>query len=111
MLRSQRDGMFVGGGVGYPVQISSYEHAIGAYAISEAYGLTSIPFLKAAMEDAVQVIIDGQNEHAIKDQLSMEIQNLQARHAEGKKMLEFMGSGCPAFGMVGTLIGLVQMFR
>ncbi len=28
----------------------------------------------------------------------------------GKKMLEFMGSGCPAMGMVGTLIGLVQMF-
>jgi chemotaxis protein MotA len=25
-------------------------------------------------------------------------------------MLEFMGGACPAFGMVGTLVGLVQMF-
>ncbi|MFA6132733.1 MAG: MotA/TolQ/ExbB proton channel family protein [Phycisphaerae bacterium] len=59
---------------------------------------------------ALRMVIDGQNEHAIKDQLSMEIQYLQERHFDGKKILEFMGAGCPAFGMVGTLIGLVQMF-
>jgi hypothetical protein len=62
LLRSQRNGMFIGGGVGHPSQISAYEHAIATYAVSEAYGLTSIPFLKVAMEDAVQVVIDGQNE-------------------------------------------------
>jgi hypothetical protein len=66
MLKSQRDGMFRGGGPHYgnmhPTQIAVYEHAIGTYAISEAYGLTSIPYLRIAMEDAVQVIIDGQHE-------------------------------------------------
>ena len=40
----------------------------------------------------------------------MDVQYLRERHADGKKMLDFMGSGCPAFGMVGTLVGLVQMF-
>jgi chemotaxis protein MotA len=64
----------------------------------------------AFLVQAMRMVIDGQNEEAVKDQLSMEIQYLQERHAEGKKMLEFMGAGCPAFGMVGTLIGLVQMF-
>jgi chemotaxis protein MotA len=59
---------------------------------------------------ALQMVIDGQNHEQIEKQLSMEIQYLQERHADGKKMLEFMGAGCPAFGMVGTLIGLVQMF-
>jgi chemotaxis protein MotA len=58
----------------------------------------------------IQMVIDGQKEEAIEEQLSLEIENLQERHYVGKKILEFMGSGCPAFGMVGTLIGLVQMF-
>jgi hypothetical protein len=67
LLKSQKDGMFRGGGPAYgnflhSTQIASYEHAIGTYAISEAYGLTSIPYLRFAMEDAVQVIIDGQHE-------------------------------------------------
>jgi chemotaxis protein MotA len=29
----------------------------------------------------------------------------------GKKILEFMGAAAPAFGMIGTLIGLVTMLR
>jgi len=29
----------------------------------------------------------------------------------GKKILEFMGASAPAFGMIGTLIGLVQMLQ
>jgi chemotaxis protein MotA len=62
------------------------------------------------LDKAVRMVIDGQPEDVVKQQLSHEIQYLQERHAEGKKMLEFMGAGCPAFGMVGTLIGLVQMF-
>jgi hypothetical protein len=63
LLQSQRNGMFMGGGPWHhAVQIRPYEHAIGTYALSEAYGLTQIPFLKYAMEDAVQLIIDGQHE-------------------------------------------------
>jgi chemotaxis protein MotA len=57
----------------------------------------------------LQMVIDGQSEDAIEKQLYMEIQYLQERHADGKKILEFMGASAPAFGMIGTLIGLVQM--
>ena len=88
------------------VNYSAINRRDGALALEQQLAKAGDSFLV----QAVRMIIDGQNEQAIKDQLSMEIQNLQARHAEGKKMLEFMGSGCPAFGMVGTLIGLVQMF-
>lgn len=63
LLGTQKDGVFVGGGPWHDKgQINAYEHAIGTYAISEAYGLTGIPFLKYAMEDAIQIIIDGQHE-------------------------------------------------
>ncbi len=58
---------------------------------------------------ALQMVIDGQKEEAIGENLAMEIQYLQERHSDGKKMLEFMGSAAPAWGMIGTLIGLVQM--
>jgi chemotaxis protein MotA len=59
----------------------------------------------------LQMLVDGQKPEEIRDLLSMEIQYLQDRHADGKKILEFMGSAAPAFGMVGTLIGLVQMLK
>jgi chemotaxis protein MotA len=59
----------------------------------------------------LQMLIDGQKDEAIEKHLSLEIQYLQERHADGKKMFEFMGAAAPAFGMVGTLIGLIQMLR
>jgi chemotaxis protein MotA len=59
----------------------------------------------------VRMLIDGQKEEAIASQMELEIQYLQERHADGKKMFEFMGAAAPAFGMVGTLIGLVQMLQ
>ena len=59
----------------------------------------------------LQMLVDGQDAETIRDLLSLEIQYLQDRHSTGKKILEFMGAACPAFGMIGTLIGLVQMLR
>jgi chemotaxis protein MotA len=60
---------------------------------------------------AMQMVIDGQDEAAIEKQLGLEIQYLQERHSMGKKIIEFMGSSAPAWGMIGTLIGLVQMLQ
>ncbi len=59
----------------------------------------------------LQLLVDGQDSDSIRDMLEPEIQYLQERHALGKKILEFMGSAAPAFGMIGTLIGLVQMLQ
>jgi chemotaxis protein MotA len=60
---------------------------------------------------ALQMLVDGQDGESIRDIMSMEIQYLQERHSSGKKILEFMGGAAPAFGMIGTLIGLVQMLQ
>lgn len=59
----------------------------------------------------LQLLVDGQDADSIRDMLEPEIQYLQERHARGKKILEFMGAAAPAFGMIGTLIGLVQMLQ
>lgn len=79
----------------------------GALALEEQIRNVRDPFLAKG----VQMLIDGQNETAIEKQLGLEVQYLQERHASGKKVLEFMGASAPAFGMIGTLIGLIQMLR
>jgi chemotaxis protein MotA len=78
----------------------------GTLALQKELPHAGDPFLEMAM----RMLIDGQKPEQIEQHLAMEVQYLKERHGDGKKMLEFMGAGCPAFGMVGTLIGLVQMF-
>lgn len=79
----------------------------GALALEEQIKKTNNAFLAKGL----QMLVDGQEPDAIRDMMSLEIQYLQDRHSNGKKILEFMGSAAPAFGMIGTLIGLVQMLR
>ena len=59
----------------------------------------------------LQLLVDGRDSEQIRNFMSVEVQYLQERHLTGKKILEFMGAAAPAFGMIGTLIGLVQMLR
>ncbi|MHC4144040.1 MAG: motility protein A [Planctomycetota bacterium] len=60
---------------------------------------------------ALQMLVDGQDSDVMRNLMFLEIDNLRDRHSNGKKILEFMGAAAPAFGMVGTLIGLVQMLK
>jgi len=79
----------------------------GAMALEEQIRTVDNSFLAKGL----QMLVDGQSEESIRDMMGLEIQNLQERHKTGKKMLEFMGAAAPAFGMIGTLIGLVQMLK
>ena len=77
----------------------------GALALEqEIHNVNDVFFVKG-----LQMLVDGQDSESIRDLMSLEIQYLQERHSNGKKILEFMGAAAPAFGMIGTLIGLVQM--
>jgi chemotaxis protein MotA len=79
----------------------------GALALEEQINKVNNTFLAKGL----QMLVDGQDPDEIRDLMSLEIQYLQDRHSNGKKILEFMGSAAPAFGMIGTLIGLVQMLK
>ncbi len=89
------------------VDYSAINRRDGALALEQQLQQVKDPFLLKG----VQMLIDGQPEDAIEQQLCLEVQNLQQRHDDGKKVLEFMGASAPAFGMIGTLIGLIQMLR
>jgi chemotaxis protein MotA len=77
----------------------------GVLALEQEIGRVRDPFLSKGL----QMLVDGVDEHGIRDLLGLEIQYMEERHAMGKKILDFMGASCPSFAMVGTLIGLISM--
>jgi chemotaxis protein MotA len=57
----------------------------------------------------VQLVIDGTRPDVMEDIMRTEIEAVAHRHRDGKAVLECMGRFAPAFGMIGTLMGLVMM--
>lgn len=87
------------------VNYSAVNRRDGALALEQEIGKIKDPFLSKGL----QMLVDGADEHAIRDLLGLEIQYMEERHSMGKKILDFMGASAPSFAMVGTLIGLVSM--
>jgi len=57
----------------------------------------------------VQLAIDGSPPEVIEDLLRTEVDSIATRHAEGKHLMDQLGRFAPAYGMIGTLLGLVMM--
>lgn len=60
-------------------------------------------------ERGLQMLVDGADEAKLVKQMSQEIKSMKARHAERQGALRAWVDIGPAMGMIGTLIGLVQM--
>lgn len=58
---------------------------------------------------ALRYLSDGYDEGLIEDMLNKDIRLTVQRHTIGQNVFKGMGDVAPAFGMIGTLIGLVQM--
>lgn len=65
----------------------------------------------AFLAKSIQLLVDGTDADGLRAILEKEIENVRGRHSIGKGVLESMGTVAPAFGMMGTLIGLVLMLR
>ncbi|SMC19327.1 chemotaxis protein MotA [Desulfacinum hydrothermale DSM 13146] len=61
------------------------------------------------MVKGLQLTIDGMEPDSIREILETEIEYLEERHKLGAEILTTMATFFPALGMIGTLIGLVQM--
>jgi len=57
----------------------------------------------------IQMAVDGTRPEVIEDVLRTELDAVATRHRDGKAVLDQMGRFAPAFGMIGTLIGLIIM--
>jgi len=65
----------------------------------------------AFMKKGVQLSIDGMEPAQIRQILETELDFIQTRHKSGAEIFTTMGTFAPAMGMIGTLIGLVQMLQ
>ncbi|MEA2103733.1 MAG: motility protein A [Candidatus Cloacimonadota bacterium] len=74
-----------------------------------------------ALDDKIQTIedsflanglilaVDGNDPDTIVDLMETEIRAMKDRHKEAQNVMNAMGKQAPAFGMIGTLIGLIGM--
>ena len=53
--------------------------------------------------------VDGTDPELIEQVMDNELDSLMERHSIGKAMFDGIGKYAPAFGMIGTLVGLVAM--
>lgn len=65
----------------------------------------SQPFL----QQAISYLVANVETELIESSLVNDIKILQERHDSGKNIFKSLGASAPAFGMIGTLIGLIQM--
>jgi chemotaxis protein MotA len=65
------------------------------------------PFLKKG----IQLVVDGTDPELVRNILETDMENIHNRHNEGAKFWGDLGFFLPAFGMLGTLIGLIQMLK
>ncbi len=57
----------------------------------------------------VQMAVDGTRPETIENIMRTEMDAVATRHRNGKNVLDQMGRFAPAFGMIGTLMGLIIM--
>ncbi len=73
------------------------------------------PFLKNIedpfLSKGITMVVDGFEFNSIKESIEKEMAYIAGRHRVGADMFMTMGTFAPALGMVGTLIGLVQMLQ
>ena len=61
------------------------------------------------LADAVMMMVDGLDKETIKARMTKDLQQTVDRHSWGAKVFQATTDVAPAMGMIGTLIGLVQM--
>jgi len=72
-------------------------------------GLESIEVKNEFLRNGIQLVVDGNDPAFVQKMLSKEISLSIERNEIGVKIFKAFGDVAPAMGMIGTLIGLVQM--
>jgi chemotaxis protein MotA len=71
--------------------------------------LEGVEIENAFLKKGVTLCVDGHDPALVQKMLSRDIALTLERHATGQKMFKNMAAMAPAMGMIGTLVGLVQM--
>jgi chemotaxis protein MotA len=89
------------------VEMSKLSRRDGVLSLQKMIHQTKDPF----MIKAVNLVVDGVDPAHISEILETELDFIGERHRLGAEIFTTMGNFAPAMGLVGTLIGLVQMLK
>ena len=96
-----------------PVQ-KLIEDLVSFAEIARRDGILSLESTTKDVDDAfivsgIQMAVDGTDPELIEQIMTTELDNLIERHETGKGIFDALGKYAPAFGMIGTLVGLIIM--
>jgi chemotaxis protein MotA len=63
------------------------------------------------MKKGIMLIVDGTDPELVRSILEAELVNIDARHQKNVGFWKGLGAMGPAWGMIGTLIGLINMLK
>ncbi len=89
------------------VDLSQKARREGLLALESAGEAINDDFMKKAME----LVVDGVEADIIRESLELELDNMAIRHKAGIGLFKTMGTFFPAWGMIGTLVGLVILLQ
>ena len=85
------------------VELANRARASGLLALEEA----DVP--DEFFQKALNLVVDGHDPQVVRSILTKDLELTLKRHREGQAIFKAIGDTAPAMGMIGTLIGLVQM--
>lgn len=94
--------------------VSTIKDIVGYAEVARREGILALENLVPQMKDefiirGVKMAVDGTDPELINSIMETELEALIDRHAQGKQILDTTGRYAPAFGMIGTLMGLIFM--
>ncbi len=89
------------------IELSNLARREGLLALEESSNTLEDEFMKKG----VMLIVDGTDPELVRSILEAELINVDARHQTYIGLWKNIGSMGPAWGMIGTLIGLINMLK
>ena len=89
------------------VELAQIARKNGLLSLEEKANEQTDPFFK----QAIMLIVDANDQDKVRAILENDIECMNARHEDAAAMYDKASSIAPAFGMVGTLVGLINMLK
>ncbi len=63
------------------------------------------------LKKALELVVDGVEPEIIRDSMQLELDNMAMRHGKGIAIFKTLNAQFPAWGMIGTMLGLINLLK
>jgi len=89
------------------VEMSQKARREGLLALESGQENIKEDYLKKALE----LVVDGVEPEIIRDSMQLELDNMSVRHGKGIAFFKTLAAEFPAWGMIGTMLGLINLLK